>query len=64
MTKELKCPKCGSTNIEVYDCFDTVRGEDTYTECYVGNCKDCNTDLQWDMVFSLRFIGYDEIEES
>lgn len=61
MTKELKCPKCGSMRIVKYDCYDTVSGRfNTLKELWCGHCKDCGTDIQWSLVY--QFIGYDEIE--
>ena len=60
--KELRCPKCNSTNIDDQDCFDTV----TYAiggvkEYHCGCCVDCGTHLQWSEVY--EFTGYDDIEE-
>lgn len=61
MTNELKCPKCGSTNIEEYDCYDTIHGEEeTFKELYCGNCVNCGADLQWVKVY--KFVGYEDIE--
>jgi len=63
MTSELKCPKCGGTNIETDDCYDTINGEEnTIKELMCGYCKDCGINVQWEMVY--QFIGYDSIEES
>ena len=63
MTKELKCPKCGGTNIVEEDCYNIVHDENnTIKELCCGHCGDCGTDVQWDVVY--QFIGYDEIEES
>lgn len=63
MTNELKCPVCGSTDVEECDCYDTTTGEnDVHKEYFCGNCKDCGADLQWVKVY--KFAGYDEIEES
>lgn len=62
MIKELKCPKCGSSFVNEYDCYDTISGEDnTYKELFCGNCENCGADLQWERVFKL--VGYDNIEE-
>ena len=36
MIKELKCPKCGSSFIEEYDCYNTYEGADTYKEVFCG----------------------------
>lgn len=64
MTNELKCPKCGSANIEKDDCFDivdaiinNVRG---IKELLCGVCLNCGANLQWSNVY--KFIGYDEME--
>lgn len=63
MTNELKCPVCGSENVEEYDCFDTTTCEgDTHREYICGKCNDCGTDLQWVIVY--KFAGYDDIERS
>ncbi len=63
MQKELKCPKCGSTNVEEYDCFDVATEETViHRRYFCGNCADCGADLQWVQVY--KFVGYDEIEES
>lgn len=62
MTKELKCPKCGGTNIVEEDCYNIVHGENTVEELCCGHCGDCGIDVQWSVVY--QFIGYDEIEES
>lgn len=61
MIKELKCPKCGSSFIEEYDCYNTYEGADTYKELFCGQCANCGAELQWERVF--EFIGYDNIEE-
>lgn len=63
MIEKLKCPNCGSENIEEDDCFDTYHGENsTFKECYCGHCETCGHDLVWDVVY--QFVGYDAIEES
>lgn len=63
MTKVLKCPKCGGTNIVKEDCYDIVSGEnDTFKHLCCGYCEDCGTSLQWDVIY--QFIGYDAIEGS
>ena len=48
MTKELKCPKCGSTNVVEDDTYDTSTevGSLTYSVC--GHCEDCGVNLQWE----------------
>ena len=62
MQKELKCPKCGSTCI-IDDCYDVIHGENnTIKELCCGHCENCNTDIQWEVVY--QFIGYTPIEES
>lgn len=59
MTYELKCPKCGSTNVVFHDCYDTDYGAETYEELCYGYCTDCNADIKWKIVY--KFIGYDNI---
>lgn len=62
MTKELKCPKCGSSFVDEYDCYETIFGEgDTFKELFSGYCMDCGAELQWERVY--EFVGYDNIEE-
>ena len=63
MNTELKCPKCGSTNVWQDDCYETIKGEDeTYKELMCGHCDDCGADLQWTEVY--MFIGFADMEES
>lgn len=65
MEKELKCPKCGSTKIEIDDAYDTeycyIDGKPTHFDLCCGGCRDCGTLLQWREVYP--FAGYDQIEE-
>ena len=56
--EELKCPKCGSRKIAEDDCFDT---ESSYfnlyfIEYYNGHCKECKTELQWEVRYSFNGI--------
>lgn len=66
MEKELKCPKCGSANVEIDDAYDygygNIDGKRIYFDLCCGGCRDCGTLLEWREIFS--FEGYDEIEEA
>lgn len=65
MTKELKCPRCGSTKIKEYDCYDRYFGAGkTVKELYCGNCENCKIDLTWTKVYKIESFGYDEVEEN
>lgn len=65
MLENVKCPKCGSYNVEEDDCFDTEHGcldteqgwNDTFIELYCGHCEDCGHDFQWRRVYI--FVGYE-----
>lgn len=59
MTDKVVCPKCGSAQIEKEDCFDIYFPYKEVRKCYVGTCKNCGEEVQWDKVY--QFIGY-EIE--
>lgn len=59
--RELRCPKCNSTNIDDQDCFDTVSTIGGLKEYHCGRCVDCGTFFQWSEVY--EFTGYDDIEE-
>ncbi len=61
--EELKCPHCGSENIESDDCydievtFDRERENEVVLRHINGYCEDCGAlDLQWTEVY--EFIGY------
>ncbi len=57
MTDKVVCPKCGSAQIDEVDCYDTYTCHEGVRMCYIGTCKDCGKEVQWDEVY--QFIGYD-----
>ena len=61
MTKELKCPKCGSTKVDEDEIFDTDKCFGEYAELCVGTCLDCGARIRYDAVY--KFVGFDNIEE-
>ena len=55
--EELKCPHCGSENVDVDDCYDTEITFDSQRENEIvirkvsGYCGDCDaTDLLWEEI--------------
>lgn len=62
---EVICPKCGSKNIYIGDCFDTENCFDSARSNYVmirhmdGTCEDCGTNLIWQEVYEL--VGAEKI---
>lgn len=59
----LKCPKCGSEDVEYYDCYDLRPEEDVIIQCWSGFCMECKTDLLWEEVFKLEKIQNVRIEK-
>lgn len=60
MGEELKCPRCGGTNIEEDDCIDTEYiSSTTMSRRYTGCCNDCQALLEWEEVFT--FSEYQNI---
>ena len=60
-TEELKCPNCGSTEIEEDDCIDTEYiSSTTMSRRYCGCCTKCEALLQWEEVFT--FSNYQGVE--
>lgn len=63
--EELKCPHCGSDDIEENECHDTEtifdfnRGEYVVIKYFNGQCPDCKSILNWEKVYS--FMGYQNI---
>lgn len=60
--EELKCPHCGSENVDVDDCYDTEITFDPQRENEIvvrkvsGYCCDCDaTDLLWEEIY--EFVG-------
>ena len=56
--EELKCPHCGSLNVDCSDCYDTEitfdhqRENDIVIRKMNGNCGDCGaTDLLWEEIY-------------
>ena len=59
----LKCPKCQSTEIEYYDCYDVIYDDDIITQCWSGYCGDCKTPLDWKEDFKFDKARNIRIEE-
>ena len=62
MGEELKCPHCGSLNVDYSDCYDTEITFDSEKENEIvirkmnGYCGDCGaTDLLWEEIY--EFVG-------
>lgn len=53
---ELKCPYCGSFEIELLDCLDEDASYEEIIRKYHGFCKNCNADLFWDGVYKLTDV--------
>jgi hypothetical protein len=60
MIEELKCPHCGSVNIDTDVCNDTYRTDDKVIKEYSGFCMDCGTCLTWEENF--QFESYSNIK--
>lgn len=58
--EELKCPHCGSNNIDIDDCLDMDCNGDWVTRKYCGFCMDCETNLTWEENF--KFESYSNIK--
>ena len=52
--KELKCPHCGSLNVNYDDCFDCECCDDIVIRKYSGSCMDCDTNLTWEEEFEFK----------
>lgn len=61
MGEELKCPHCGSTEIEEDDCIDTEYIDSTtMSKRYCGCCTKCEALVQWEEIFT--FSHYQNVE--
>lgn len=64
--KDVKCPVCGSHNVEVDDVIDIYSDEDKNGELLIkdiiGYCQDCGTELKWKQIF--RYLAIEDLEES
>ena len=64
MKQELKCPKCGGTDIEDFGADDTdsyfIDGEEGIVGSHVGACLACGTFLRWAQIY--KSCGYEDIE--
>lgn len=58
--EELKCPICGSVQIECDDCYDIDNCDNVAVFHYCGHCLNCETSLVWDKIYT--FDKYSEIE--
>ena len=58
--EELKCPHCGSLNVDVDDCLDMTYNGDSIVREYGGFCMDCGTNLTWEENF--QFESYSNIK--
>lgn len=52
--EELKCPHCGSENIDCDDCIDSEYCVDSVIRKYCGFCMDCGTLLTWEEEFEFK----------
>jgi DNA-directed RNA polymerase subunit RPC12/RpoP len=65
--KDVKCPVCGSHNVEVDDVIDFWSDEDgkgvelLYKDT-IGHCEDCGVRLRWKEVF--RYLAIEDLEEA
>jgi len=63
--KDVKCPVCGSHNVEVDDVIDICSNEDKNGELLIkdtiGHCEDCGTELRWNQVF--RYLAIEDLKE-
>ncbi len=59
----LKCPKCGSTDIELYDCYDVNHEADFIIQHWSGHCMKCKADLLWEEVFIFEKVQNVRIEK-
>lgn len=50
----LKCPKCGSTNVEYDDYYDMSTFGDTVIQYWSGHCMECNVNLCWKEIFEFK----------
>ena len=50
----LKCPKCGSKNIDYYDCYNTSSFDDIVIQYWSGHCVECNVNLCWKEIFEFK----------
>ncbi len=47
----LKCPQCGSNEIDYYDCYDTESYGDEIVQSWSGCCMQCRAPLCWEEIF-------------
>lgn len=63
--KDVKCPVCGSHNVEVDDVIDICSDEDKGVELLIkdtiGHCEDCGAELMWKQIF--RYLAIEDLEE-
>ena len=65
--KDVKCPMCGSHNVEVDDVIDICtdedgKGEEFLIEDIIGHCEDCGAELRWKKIF--RYLAIEDMEEA
>lgn len=58
--KQLKCPHCGSAEIEEDDCINTEYNSTTIAKRLCGRCTNCEALLEWEEVFV--FSNYQNVE--
>ena len=59
----LKCPKCGSKDVEYYDCYDLSPEEDVIIQHWSGFCMECKADLLWEEFYKLETVQNVRIEK-
>lgn len=52
MSKVVKCPVCGSTNIREDGRYDPVYEGDYIEQGCWGVCLDCKAELEWDAIWT------------
>jgi hypothetical protein len=57
---DLKCPRCGSDDIQSEDVYGIEGGIPELIEECVGVCRKCGIHLQWEQVY--KFVGFRYIE--
>lgn len=65
MMKDVKCPVCGSHDIEVDDVIDICtdddgKGEELLIEDIIGVCQCCDAGVRWKKIY--RYSAVEDIE--
>lgn len=60
----LKCPQCGSNEIDYNDCYDTEAFGDEIVQSWNGYCMQCRAPLYWEEIFTFdRVKGMRIVED-